>query len=294
MYAITGITGNVGGAMARALLAAGQPVRAVLRDAEKGRAWAALGCEVREARFEDAASLSAAFSGAAGVFVLPPSEFDPAPGFPEARALNAALFTALSAARPARVVCLSTIGAQAEPPNLLTQRTLLERALAPLPCAVTFLRPAWFMENLAWDIERAKNEGILSCFLQPLDQPFAMVATEDVGNYAAELMQRREPGPRVAELEGPRRLTQHQIAATLAELLQRLVHAQAVPRETWFSLFEAQGMRHPEPRIQMLDGFNHGWICFEGEPSQVRKGRVELTQVLSRLIAKASRTQSAT
>ncbi len=284
MYAIMGITGNVGGALARALLAAGQPVCAIVRDAEKGRAWAALGCEVREAQVADVPALTAAFSGAAGVFVLPPSEFDPAPGFPEAKALNAALYAALSAAQPERVVCLSTIGAQAEPSNLLSQRTLLERALAPLPCALTFLRPAWFMENLAWDIEFAKKQGILKCFLQPLEQPFAMVATEDVGNYAAELMQRSEPGLRIAELEGPRRITQHEIAATLTELLGRPVRAQAVPRDTWFGLFEAQGMRHPEPRIQMLDGFNQGWIRFEGEPSSVRRGQVELRQVLSRLI----------
>jgi predicted amino acid dehydrogenase len=38
MYAITGITGKVGVTVARALLAAGQPVRAVVRDAKKGEA----------------------------------------------------------------------------------------------------------------------------------------------------------------------------------------------------------------------------------------------------------------
>jgi len=46
MYAITGITGKVGGALARALLADGQPVRAVVRAADKGHAWAERGCEV--------------------------------------------------------------------------------------------------------------------------------------------------------------------------------------------------------------------------------------------------------
>src|SRR5271163_425601 len=85
MYAITGITGQVGGALARALLAAGQPVRAVLRDAAKGAAWAARGCEVALARMDDAAQLAASFAGAEGVFILPPSDFDPAPGYPEAR-----------------------------------------------------------------------------------------------------------------------------------------------------------------------------------------------------------------
>ena len=81
MYAITGITGKVGGAVARTLLAADQRVRAVVRDADKGRVWSDLGCEVAIAEMEDAVALTRAFTDVAGVFILPPSNFDPAPGF---------------------------------------------------------------------------------------------------------------------------------------------------------------------------------------------------------------------
>jgi hypothetical protein len=91
MYAITGITGKVGGALARSLLADRRPVRAVIRDIEKGRFWASQGCEIARAEMQDPASLTAAFTGTDGVFILPPSEFDPAPGFPEARAVIAAV-----------------------------------------------------------------------------------------------------------------------------------------------------------------------------------------------------------
>jgi hypothetical protein len=82
MYAITGITGKVGGALARTILAADQSVRAVVRNAEKGRSWAGKGCEVALAEMEDAKALVAAFKDVEGVLILPPSEFDPAPGFP--------------------------------------------------------------------------------------------------------------------------------------------------------------------------------------------------------------------
>jgi uncharacterized protein YbjT (DUF2867 family) len=41
MFAITGITGNVGGNVARNLLAVGRPVRAVMRDVRKGRGFEA-------------------------------------------------------------------------------------------------------------------------------------------------------------------------------------------------------------------------------------------------------------
>src|SRR5690348_7973685 len=121
MYVITGITGQIGGVVGRTLLAAAQPVRAVVRDANKGKPWAERGCEVAVATIEDAASLEAAFRGAEAVFLLVPPNFDPQPGFPEAEAIGATLRSALVKARPVRVVYLSTIGAQASQPNLLTQ-----------------------------------------------------------------------------------------------------------------------------------------------------------------------------
>ncbi|MDB5331708.1 MAG: NmrA family transcriptional regulator, partial [Phycisphaerales bacterium] len=143
MYAITGITGKVGGEVARTLSKAGHALRAVVRDPQKGAVWANLGCEVAVADMGDVAALTAAFSGARGVFVLLPPIFDPSPGFPETRATVAALRQALEQARPARVVCISTIGAQAKRENLLSQLSLMEQSLGDLSIPLTFLRPAW-------------------------------------------------------------------------------------------------------------------------------------------------------
>lgn len=287
MYAITGITGNVGGAMARTLLAARQPIRAVVRDAVKARAWAALGCEVAYASMNDAAALSAAFEGAEGVFVLPPSEFDPTPGFPEARAVIDAVASALQSARPNKVVCLSTIGAQASQTNLLTQRTLMEQALSALDLPIAFLRPAWFMENFAWDVARARDEGVIASFLQPLDKPVPMIATVDVGRVAAQLIQQDWNGRRVVELESARRISPDDAAAAFARLLGHPVEARAVPRETWEALFVSEGMQDPHPRIRMLDGFNEGWIEFEGDRADVLKGDTSLEAVLRGLAMQA-------
>ncbi|MDP9991204.1 uncharacterized protein YbjT (DUF2867 family) [Variovorax boronicumulans] len=283
MYAITGITGNVGGAVARTLLAQGQSVRAVVRDAAKGQAWSDLGCEVAIAEMEDAAALTRAFTGARGVFVLPPPNFDPTPGFPEAKAVIDAVSRALVAAQPARVICLSTVGAQAAQSNLLSQRTLMEQALSALPLPIAFLRPAWFLDNLAWDIAGAREQGVFASFLQPLDRPIPMVAAADVGRVAAELLMQESPVERIVELEGPERVSPNAIAAALSMVLGRPVQAEAVPRETWGSLFLSQGMNDPMPRIQMLDGFNEGWITFEGGDATVRKGEVGLVEVIRSL-----------
>jgi len=285
MYAITGITGNVGSAMARSLLVAGKSVRAVVRDAAKGRAWADRGCEVALADMADADALASAFTAVEGAFILPPPEFDPAPGFPAGRAIISAVKRALEVSRPPKVVCLSTIGAQATQTNLLTLRTLLEQALRELPMPVTFLRPAWFMENFAWDVPSARDRGVIASFLQPLDKPVPVIATADVGRVAAELIQQNWTGPRVVELEATRRVTPREVAATFAKVLGRSVTVEAVPRESWDALFRSQGMKNPEPRIRMLDGFNEGWIEFEGGEARLLKGSVTLETVCETLAA---------
>lgn len=286
MFAITGITGKVGGGTARALLAAGRNVRAVARDPSRANAWRERGCDVALAEMSDADALARAFSGTEGVFVLLPPVFDPSPGFPESGAVISAVREALLATRPGKVVCLSTIGAQASQENLLTQLTRLEQALGDLPVPVAFLRPGWFMENAEWDIPSARK-GTLTSFLQPLDRGIPMVATADVGRVAAELLQETWSGTRIVELEGPSRVAPNDIAVAFANVLGRSVRAEAVPRDTWETLFRSQGMRHPEPRMRMIDGFNEGWIDFEGRIDSVRKGEVTLETVLKELVARA-------
>jgi uncharacterized protein YbjT (DUF2867 family) len=233
---------------------------------------------------EDATSLTTAFQGTEGVFVLVPSNFDPLPGFPEARSIGAALRSALDAARPSRVVYLSTIGAQASEPNLLTQHTIIEEAIGVLPMPITFLRAAWFMENCRWDVAPAHEHGVIPSFLQPLDRPVPMVATADIGKVAAGLLQEKWGGHRIVELEGTTRITPNQIATTFTKLLGKPVHMDVVPRESWEALFKSQGMKNPFPRIRMLDGFNEGWIEFEDGEAGSRKGNVTLESVLQDLI----------
>src|ERR1700694_2463063 len=260
MYAITGITGKVGGALARGLLAEQMPVRAILRDKAKAAEWTAQAYDVVLAEMEDAASLTSAFRGAAGVFILPPSEFDPEPGFPEAKRVIAAVTAGLAEARPGKVVCLSTIGADAPHENLLTQRTLMEQSLEQISLSVTFLRPGWFMENALWDIPSARDEGVLRSFLQPADKLVPMVATQDVGRPAAALLREDWIGMRVVELEGPARISPNDLARAFATVLKRTVRVETVPRESWEQIFRSQGTRNPLPRIRVLDGFNEGWI----------------------------------
>ena len=284
MYVVTAITGQVGGVVARKLLADGKDVRAVVRTAAKANEWARQGCEIAVADMRDAVALQQAFTDAEAVFILLPPTFDPSPGFGESREYINAVHRALENAHPSRVTCLSTVGAQAKQENLLTQLALLEKTLRTLSLPITFLRPAWFMENASWEVASARDRGIIQSFLYPLDRAIPMVATADVGRTAAKLLQEQSTGRRVVELEGPRRVSPNDLAAGFAQLLGKDVRAEIVPPETWRAQFLAQGMKNPEPRIRMLDGFNEGWITFEHEPI---KGQCELDAVLRSLVERS-------
>jgi uncharacterized protein YbjT (DUF2867 family) len=285
MFAITGITGQVGAAVARSLLSADQMVRAVVRDRAKGAPWEKMGCDIAIADVSDTAALAAAFEGATGVFALLPPIFDPAPGYPEATSLIESFRAALARAIPDKVVALSTIGADAEQPNLLNVLGRMERSFATLPMPVSFLRAAWFMENAAWDIAPARA-GLIQSYLQPLDRGFPMVSAVDVGRTAAALLQESWEGKRVVELEGRQRVSPNDLAAAFTKVLGAPVHAQGVPRDRWESLFRAQGMKNPTPRMQMIDGFNAGWIDFPDHGAHARKGSIGIDQAIATLVRK--------
>jgi uncharacterized protein YbjT (DUF2867 family) len=161
---------------------------------------------------------------------------------------------------------------------------MIEKALGDLAIPITFLRPAWYIENSRADVAPACEHGVIPSFLQPLDKPVPMVATADIGKVAAGLLQEKWDGHRVVELEGPTRITSNQIAATFTKLLGKPVHMEVVPRESWEALFKSQGMKNPFPRMRMLDGFNEGWTEFEKGKAGLRKGSVTLESVLQDLI----------
>jgi uncharacterized protein YbjT (DUF2867 family) len=290
MYTIMGVTGKVGGAAARTLLAEGKPLRVVVRDRVKGESWAAKGCEVAVADLDDADTLAEAFRGADAAFVMLPPIFDPSPDFREARAMIATLREALDKGAPNRVVALSTIGAEAERPNLLSQLGLLKRSLSTLPLPVTFLRAAWFMENAALDVTAARDTGVIASYLQPPDRAVPMVAAADVGRTVAGLLEENWSGVRVEELESALRVSPNAIAEAFSKALGKPVKASAVPRNEWEAIFRGQGMVNPLPRMQMVDGFNEGWIDFRDKGAGVRKGRVSIDEVIATLVSGGSKS----
>jgi uncharacterized protein YbjT (DUF2867 family) len=180
---------------------------------------------------------------------------------------------------------LSTIGADAVQPNLLNGLRFLEHALADIDLPITFLRAAWFMENAEWDVASARERGVVTSYLQPLDRPIAMVSIRDVGRVAADLLHEQWTGLRIVELEAAERTTPNAIAAAFTKALGKPVRAQIAPRGEWEQAFRAQGMKNPTPRMQMIDGFNEGWIDFKNQGANGRKGRVTIDEAIAALVA---------
>jgi uncharacterized protein YbjT (DUF2867 family) len=288
MFTITGITGRVGASTAGTLLAAGKKVRGIVRDKAKAAHWAKQGVELLQGNLDDIAVLTEAFRGSEGVFIMVPPYFAPAPGYPETKNIVANIRSALAAAKPKKVVYLSSVGAQREHGlGLITQSHILEEEMRTLPSANAFIRPAWFLENYEWDVPSARERGEIDLYLIP-DRSISMVAIQDIGELAAKTLQQEWNGNRILELEGPEKYSPTAAAAAFSRLLGRPVSGHPIPRSQWHRLFVQQGTAEDRtaPRIEMLDGFNSGWIDFAGDGVEHFNGKVTLEEVLKSLIAK--------
>jgi uncharacterized protein YbjT (DUF2867 family) len=291
MYAIVGITGRVGGAIAENLLAQGEQIRAIVRNPEKAARWRDRGAEVAVADVDDPNALAPAFEGTDGVFLMIPPNFAPAPGFPETRKTLASFHAALAKAVPKKAVYLSSIGAeQTSGLGLITSLHLLEQTFGDLPIPQAFLRAGWFMENHAWDVTTARSEGRIFSNLYPLDRKFSLVATADIGKAGAEVLRQEWKGTRHIEVAGPEQYSPNDIARALSTAFGCMIEAVAVPREKWTKFFVGQGMPEgrTEPRAEMVDGFNSGWIHFGVPGTEHVAGTTSLTSVIAQLVANAS------
>jgi NAD(P)H dehydrogenase (quinone) len=290
MFAVMGVTGQVGGAVARNLMERGRQVRAIVRSPEKGEAWRERGAEIAIADFNDTDALGKAFAGVEGVFVMIPPNFAPSPGFPESRAVIGSIREALAAAKPGRIVALSTIGAQqGSGIGLLTALHIMEEELGSLGIPAAFLRAGWFMENSTWDVASARQEGKMHSYLQPLDKAFSLVATEDIGKAGAEILIDPWQGNRFIEVAGPKQYTPAAMAEAFSRVMGRPVEAAVIPRSAWQETFVQQGVPADRTayRIEMLDGFNSGWISFGVPGTEHVVGTTTFETVLAGLVARA-------
>jgi len=287
MFAVMGITGNVGGAVADTLLQHGKKVRGIVRDASKARAWQDKGVEIFTSNYDD--HLITAFSGIEGVFVMIPPNLIPEPGFPDSVKHIAATKKAILAVKPPRAVFLSSWGSEKTSGiGLIAANRILEQELEDSGVPSAFLRPTWFMENLVYSLSTARSTGNYFSLYQPLERPYAMVATKDVGKIGAQTLLQDWQGNRVIEISGPSSYSSKDVAAALGAAIGRPVAAVAVPRDSWVDTLAQNGM--PADRsgayIEMVDSLNSGWIDFGVPGTEHTKGTTDLVSTVKALVAK--------
>ena len=218
MFAVMGITGNVGGQVADTLLKNGKKVRGIVRNPAKAQLWKDKGVELFTADYDK--NLVEAFTGVEGIFAMIPPNLLPEPGFPDSVLRIDAIKKAVLSAEPPKAVFLSSIGSEKTSGlGLITTTHMLEEQLKGSGVPSAFLRPGSFIENIVHSIPAASATGMYFAFYQPLDQRFPLIATADIGRFAADILLQKWEGDRFIELAGPADYSSNDIATALAKSL---------------------------------------------------------------------------
>lgn len=281
MFLVTGITGKVGGATARHLLAQGKQVRALVRDRGKAASWSERGVEVVDGDWTDAAALARALAGVEGAYVMMPPIMAPSRDFREAKAVIAAHAEAFAKSPPPRLVMLSSWGSERESGlGTITSTALMEQAFRTLPFPVAFLRAGGFLENYLHGLHTAQGGG-LSVF-NPPGRPIPFIATDDIGAEATRwLTGPAWTGPAIVELGTM--MPPSEIAKQLGEVLGRDVEAVMIPREEWAPAAEHMGIPRGETWAfeEAMEGINSGWLHFGVEGTTRVEGRTTPREVFA-------------
>ncbi|MFF3442358.1 NAD(P)H-binding protein [Streptosporangium sp. NPDC002721] len=242
MYAITGVTGHVGGAAARDLLARGEPVRAVVRDAARSADWINAGAEVFVADFGDRAALAEAFRGCRGAFVLLPTDPAAADADTYHRRLADSIAGAVLDSGVPRVVMLSSIGAElAEGTGPIRWLHHMENRLRETGVLLTAIRSPHFQEKVETVLDAALGAGVYPVFGASADVPVPMVATRDIGGAVAEHLTAPAAAGEIIDLDG-HRYSERQVAEELAAVLGRPLTVVTVPRTAWVATMVEAGV----------------------------------------------------
>jgi uncharacterized protein YbjT (DUF2867 family) len=272
MYAIAGVTGQTGRAVAEALHAKGQPLRVIVRDDKKGARWQERGAEVAVASLDDEAALTRALSGAKGAYVLLPPVAATTDFFGSRARMIAAIGGAVVNARLPHLVFLSSIAAHLpERTGPIVAAYQGERSFEKLGIAVTFVRAAYFLENYGAVLPAATHDGVLPSFF-PAAFTHAVVTTTDIGRTAAQALLDGPRGRRVIELSGPADVTPADIAAALGRILGRTVQVVEAPLDAVVPTFMSFGMSQHMSEIyrEMYAGFLAGDVTWEGRGEPMR------------------------
>ena len=282
MFTVFGANGNTGSVVARRLLDSGKKVCLVVRDPNKVAALRSRGAEVVTGDVTDASAVKSALAGAEGAYLLVPPDNKSNDLVGRGRRIVDNYLAGLTAAKVPQAVMLSSIGAQR--PSGTGPIVTLHYAETTLPKAgatrFTFVRAAYFMENILAFAYPMKQDGVLPVLGGGESHPFPMVATRDIGNVAADALLAPPAATQWIELSGPQEYSFVDAAAAASKILGRTVKASPVPLDAVVSTLTSFGFSENVAGLyrEMIAAFGTG-LGFEGKGRALR-GKVPLEDVL--------------
>ncbi len=244
---VLGATGGQGGAVAAALIRAGRPVRALVRDpaAPAARRLAAAGAQLATGDFTDPGALSAAMQGAAAAFALTtPFESGPGAELEQGRAI----IEAAAAVRLGHLVFSSVAGATQDTgiPHF-ESKAAVERALAASGLPHTVVAPTYFYDNALGGADRLRR-GVLDLPL-PADHQLQQLDRTDLGSFVELVL--RDPAAFAGQ-----RIELASDAPTPAQMSQAL--SAALGRPVRFDEVPMSAVRQGSPDMAAMWGFLRG------------------------------------
>ena len=221
MYVVLGASGNTGHVVANNLLARGQKVRVVGRNAAHLQPLAAKGAETFIADVTDAGALAKAFHQADSAYVMIPPNLTSNDPLGYSNRVSDAIAAAVQNAGTKNVVALSSIGAdKASGTGPVVGLHNLEQKLNQIIGAnVLYLRAGYFMENTLPQVNAIRQMGSVGTPLRP-DLKLPMIATRDIGAAAADaLLHPSVRGKQTRELLGQRDLTYTEVATIIGQAI---------------------------------------------------------------------------
>lgn len=279
-YVVAGATGRVGSVVARELQTLGVTPRVIVRAESAARDWRDRGAEAAVGSLDDAAFLSAALAGASGFFTLLPENVPPDDFHGARRRMADAMAAAVKAAGGPRVVMLSAIAAVLPDGNGPAKDLhYCERVLRATGAPITVLRACYLQENVAAAVPAVQQAGVYPNLLGNPDLEFPMIATKDVGRFAADALVTWPAINSTIDLLGPR-YSIRQVAERLGAALGRSVQVVDIPPAEHVHALVAAGVPAPLAEIlaEMFAAFAAGTIA----PASERRlaGRTPIDEVI--------------